>query len=60
MTQPGDLDAIRLDNGMYVWTWTSPGGATHQGAKQFRRRGDALNAGAEWLEAQRPLIGPPE
>jgi hypothetical protein len=44
-----DIEAIRLDNGRYVWTWTSPGGACHQGPKQYRRAGDALNAGRQWL-----------
>lgn len=43
------LDAEELSNGSYVWVWTSPGGACHQGAKQYRKRGDALRAGREWL-----------
>jgi hypothetical protein len=44
-----DIDAIKLDNGRYVWVWTSPNGAFHQGPKHYRRPGDALKAGREWL-----------
>lgn len=47
-----DIDAVELDNGRWVWVWTSPGGACHQGPKQFRRPGDALKAGREWLRQQ--------
>ena len=43
------LDCEQLNNDMYVWVWTSPGGACHQGPKQYRRRADALRAGREWL-----------
>lgn len=43
------LDVEQLNNGTYVWVWTSPGGACHQGAKQYKRKGDALRAGREWL-----------
>jgi hypothetical protein len=43
------LDAEQLSNGMYVWVFTSPGGACHQGAKQYKRRTDAVRAGREWL-----------
>jgi hypothetical protein len=47
------LDVEQLNNSAYVWVWTSPGGACHQGAKQYKRRADALRAGREWLAKQR-------
>lgn len=43
------LDVEQLSNGKHVWVWTSPGGACHQGAKHYAKRGDALRAGREWL-----------
>lgn len=43
------LDVIQLDNDKWVWQWTSPGGACHQGPVQYKRRGDARKAGREWL-----------
>ena len=55
---PDSLGAEKLGNGKWVWLWTSPGGACHQGAKHYQRKADALRAGQEWLAAQRPLIGP--
>lgn len=33
----------------YVWVWTSPGGACHQGPKQYKRPADARRAGQQWL-----------
>ena len=44
-----EVDVMQLDNDMWVWMWTSPGGACHQGARHFKRRGDALRAGRDWL-----------
>jgi hypothetical protein len=48
-----DVEAIKLDNNMWVWVWNSPGGACHQGAKHHRRRADALRDGWDWLAARR-------
>lgn len=47
--QYDNLDAEKLDNGKYVWTWTSPGGAAHQGAKHYTRKADAIRAGQQFL-----------
>jgi hypothetical protein len=48
-TYAGPVDVEQLSDGNYVWVWTSPGGACHQGPKRYRRRGDAQRAGQQWL-----------
>ena len=48
------MDAAKLGNNMWVWVWTAPGGACHQGAKHYKRRADAVHAGREWLAEQFP------
>ena len=48
------MDATQLAKGVWVWVWTSPGGACHQGAKHYRRRDDAVRAGREWLAERFP------
>jgi hypothetical protein len=45
----GPIDVEELANGLFVWAWTSPGGACHQGPKHYKRRSDALRAGQLWL-----------
>jgi hypothetical protein len=51
------LDAEQLSNSAWVWVWTSMGGACHQGAKQYRRRADAIRAGREWLAKLKLGVG---
>lgn len=43
------LDVEQLSNGAFVWVWTGLGGQCHQGARHYKRRGDAMRAGREWL-----------
>jgi len=42
------VSAEKLANGLWVWICQPPGGAFFQAGEQFKRKGDALKAGAEF------------
>jgi hypothetical protein len=48
----GSLDAVEVGENRWVWVYSSPGGACHQGPRHYRRRGDAQRAGRQWLNAR--------
>lgn len=47
------LDVQQIADDAWVWVWTSPGGACHQGPKQYKRRASAERAGQQWLDRER-------
>jgi hypothetical protein len=47
-----NLDVVSLSNGKFVWQWTGPGGAWHQGAQHYDKKAQARRAGRDWLKQQ--------
>jgi hypothetical protein len=47
----GSLEAVEIGD-KWVWVYTSPGGACHQGPRHYRRRADAQRAGKQWLQVR--------
>lgn len=48
----GSLEAVEIGENNWVWVYSSPGGACHQGPRHYRRRADAQRAGKQWLQAR--------
>lgn len=40
-----EIEVIEISDNKWVWVYTSPGGACHQGPRHYRRRADAQRAG---------------